>query len=119
MVILRKLRQSYNKLVLDASRPVFALYLGLCGGLVAVLIDFDHVALVFGHPHGRIWHTPLLILALFVAVYCCARIGRLLPGLFLKNFLMILLLSLVVVAASYGLAYLMGEFFWSRFIGLY
>lgn len=115
MVFFRKLRQSYNKLVLDSSRRGFALFFGICGGIIAVWIDFDHVALVFGHPHGRIWHTPALVLAGIIAVYCCARIGRLLPGLFLKNFLMILFVSLAVIAASYGLAYLIGEFFWNFF----
>jgi hypothetical protein len=112
-------RQPDHKLEVVLARLRFALFLGLCGGLAAVLLDIDHIALVWGYPVGRALHTPALILAGGVAVYCCARLGRLLPGLFLRNFLAMLFISVFTVAISFGLAYLMGEFFWGRIVGLY
>ena len=79
------LLSKYTAFVMDLPRGYFALCLGLCSGLIAVLIDVDHITLYFGHPSGRVAHTPLFILAGIVALYCCARIGGLLIRLVLRR----------------------------------
>jgi hypothetical protein len=80
-----RLKVAYNRLVLHSSRSVFAFSAGICGGLVAVAIDIDHVSMFFGHPDGRILHTPALVLAFAVSGYCLARLGGLLVGVVLRN----------------------------------
>lgn len=54
----------------------FALRVGLFGGFLANLIDVDHVLMLYGGP-DRVLHKTLFVLALLVAVHCCARLGRL------------------------------------------
>lgn len=76
---------AYDRLVLHSSRPVFALFAGICAGVAAVAIDLDHVSMFFGHTDGRILHPWLLILAIIVGCYCLARLGRLLVGVVLRN----------------------------------
>lgn len=62
----------------------FALRVGFFSGLVANLIDLDHLPMFWGGK-GRMLHPPLCFLALCVALYCSARIGGLLIGVVLEN----------------------------------
>lgn len=78
-------RSTFHRLVVDSSRSAFALCIGIASGLVAVLIDLDHITMLFGHPDGRVAHTPLLVLAISVALYCGARIAGLLIRMVLRR----------------------------------
>jgi len=50
-----------------------ALFVGLCGGIISVLVDADH--LFWGI---RAWHLPLLIISSLILCGCGAYLGRLL-----------------------------------------
>ncbi len=78
-------QMAFNQLVLVRSRFSFALCLGFFCGVVGVCVDLDHVTMFWGHPVGRVAHTPLLILAVLVLLYCGACIGGLLAGMVLKR----------------------------------
>lgn len=77
---------SFNRLVMVDSRFTFALFIGFWSGIVGVCVDLDHFTMLWGHPHGRIAHTPLVILAGIVGFYCLARIGGLLFRVVLRAF---------------------------------
>lgn len=62
----------------------FALRVGFFAGLVANLVDLDHLPMFWGGK-GRMLHPPLCFLALCVALYCSARIGGLLVGVVLEK----------------------------------
>ena len=74
-----------NRLGMGDSRLAFALWAGFLGGCVSVLVDIDHFSIFWSHPKGRIAHSPLLIIALFVSLYCCTCIGGLLTRLVLTR----------------------------------
>ena len=80
-----RIKLSYNRLVLRDPRARFALRVGIYSGLCAMLLDLDHITLFFGHPDGRVLHTPLAIVAFFVAGYFISRIGGLLARLVLRK----------------------------------
>jgi hypothetical protein len=73
-----KARRILHGLVFDSSIFVFALFVGICGGIVGVLVDIDHLPMVWGGEGSRALHTPLAIFAGIVALYCLARLGGLL-----------------------------------------
>ena len=61
--------------------------IGLCG-LVGMAVDVVDHPLAYYFPEvfdGRFLHTPLLVMALLVVFYYCARGGGLLIGLVLKK----------------------------------
>ncbi len=78
-------KNAFNRLVVVSSRFSFALFVGFWCGVVAVLVDLDHITMLWGHPHGRVAHTPLFILASLVCIYYGARLGRSLAGLVLRK----------------------------------
>lgn len=55
-----------------------ALLVGILGGVLAVLVDIDHLPILWGGRASRTFHIPLFIAASLVAVYCFARLGGLL-----------------------------------------
>lgn len=57
-----------------------ALLVGILGGILAVLVDIDHLPILWGGQASRTFHIPLSIAAGFIAIYCFARIGGLLVG---------------------------------------
>ncbi|MDO8466840.1 MAG: hypothetical protein Q7S83_01730 [bacterium] len=79
-----RLKKSYLELAMVRDGFSFTLCAGLFAGLAAVFIDIDHLPMLWGGP-DRVLHTPLCILAVCVAIYCSARIGRLLVGVVLEN----------------------------------
>ena len=56
------------------------LFVGLCGGIISVLVDADH--LFWG---TRAWHLPLLVISSLILCGCGTYLGRLLVGMVLKN----------------------------------
>ena len=78
-------QSAYHRLVVVDSRFTFALFAGFWSGVIAVLVDLDHITMLWGHPRGRVAHTPLLILACVMGLYYSARLGRLLIGLVLRK----------------------------------
>lgn len=48
-----------------------SLFVGLLGGMANVAVDIDHIWA------PRAWHTPLLVGAGIIAIYCLACLGRL------------------------------------------
>jgi hypothetical protein len=62
-----------------------SLFVGFCGGCVAVLVDFDHIIQVAFNTGNRPFHLYSLIIALFIFFGCCAYIGRLLHKSILKH----------------------------------
>ena len=56
---------------IDSKMLMFALFVGFLSGFVGMCVDIDHF---WG---GRAAHTPALIIALCIVVYCCASLGRL------------------------------------------
>lgn len=59
---------------------VTALFVGICCGLVGVLIDLDHViAYKYGREctNARLLHKPLGLAAGIIIISCIACIGRL------------------------------------------
>ena len=64
----------------DRSVFGFTLLVGFLGGVFGVLVDLDHLPVLWGGQASRAFHTPLLFGAGFVAFYCLARLGRLLVG---------------------------------------
>ena len=64
------------------TRHRFALFAGICGGVVGVLLDFDHVIAYYWLqiPAGeslRIFHIWAFVIALCVLVFSAACIRRL------------------------------------------
>ena len=57
-----------------------ALFAGLCGGIISVLVDADH--LFWG---TRAWHVPLLVISSLVLCGCGAYLGRLLVRMVLNK----------------------------------
>ncbi len=67
------------------SEYQFAFFVGILGGIFGVLVDLDHIPSVFrGGIYPRLWHTPVLIISLFVACYCLAHLAGLLARMVLK-----------------------------------
>lgn len=62
-----------------------ALLVGFLGGVLGVLVDLDHLPALWGKEGARSFHTPLLIAASLIALYCFARLGGLLVGEVLKS----------------------------------
>ena len=64
----------------------FTLLIGILGGIVGVSVDIpDHLPILWGREGSRAFHTPILIVAGAVGLYCIARLGRLLTQLVLKR----------------------------------
>jgi len=85
---------------------------GLCG-LVGVLVDIDHfVSLVVwryvdsGITEGRIWHTPVFIMACGLICYLVSRLGGLHAKLVLTGVItatvVVLIMSPLVTWGLYG-----------------
>lgn len=81
----RRLRRITHGLVFGSSSFVFALFIGILGGTVNILVDFDHLPMVWGGEESRAFHTPLAIVAGVVVLYCFARLGGLLVGMVLRR----------------------------------
>ncbi len=60
--------------------PWNALFVGLCGGVISVLIDADHV--LWG---GREWHLPVFFIGGLILCGCSAYLGRLFVKMVLKS----------------------------------
>lgn len=71
--------------ILHSSRGKFALWLGLFGGAVNVLVDIDHSPVLWGGKASRAFHPAILIGAGVIALCCLACIGGLLVRMVLKN----------------------------------
>jgi hypothetical protein len=60
----------------NRSLSRFTLFVGFCGSVVGVLVDIDHpLGKIFGWQERQL-HIYLLVLALCVAIYCLAHLGR-------------------------------------------
>ena len=81
----RAARSAYDRLVVEYPRCAFAFCVGFLGGLANNFVDIDHIAMAWGHPHGRIAHPSFLIVASIVALYCFARLGGLFIRMVLKK----------------------------------
>jgi len=67
------------------SEYQFTFFVGILGGILGVLVDLDHIPSLFREGiYHRLWHTPVLIVALFVGGYCLAHLAGLLARLVLK-----------------------------------
>lgn len=71
--------------VRNSSRFKFALFIGLLGGAVNVLVDIDHSPVLWGGTATRAFHTPVLISAGIVAFYCVACVARLFFRMVLRH----------------------------------
>lgn len=78
-------KNAFTRLVVVSSRFSFSLCVGFWCGVIALCVDLDHITMLWGHPHGRVAHTPLFVLACLVCIYYGARLGRLLVGLVLRK----------------------------------
>lgn len=57
---------------------IFTFFVVISSGIIAMLVDIDHIPKVMGlTQNGRLWHTPLLCIAMLGVIYCSAYIGRL------------------------------------------
>lgn len=74
----RRARRIIHGLVFGTSPFVFALFVGVCGGIAGVLVDIDHLPMLWGSDGSRSFHTPLAIGAGGIAFYYLARFGGLL-----------------------------------------
>jgi len=60
-----------------------ALFVFGLSGLVSVLVDLDHAVAMAWYPYlneGRIFHTPILVIACVITGCCCSYLG----GLYLR-----------------------------------
>lgn len=73
-----KIRRIWDGLGVRSSDAWFAFLVGIFGGVVGVLVDLDHLPMVWGGTGSRAFHTPLALVAGVVVFYCFARIGGLL-----------------------------------------
>lgn len=69
-----------------SSEGLFALCIGIFGGIVGVLVDLDHpISFFFQIANGRFLHYPLFFIVLFVFFCLCSYMGRLLFIMVLNN----------------------------------
>lgn len=52
----------------------YARFVALVGGFASVMIDFDHVVLLFGDDYGRPWHKTAAYISGFVAILIVIRL---------------------------------------------
>lgn len=69
----------------NRSKFKLALFAGILGGIVSVLVDADHLPEIWGFQSARALHTPVLAVAGFITVFSLARLGRLRAKLVLNK----------------------------------
>ena len=52
----------------------YALFVALVGAFASVVIDADHIVLLFGDDYGRPWHKPMAFISGTVAVLIIVRL---------------------------------------------
>ena len=68
------------------SSKFVAFFVGICGGIVGVLVDFDHpIAFFLGIKDGRFFHYSLFFIVFLVFCGLCTYMGRLLFKLVLRK----------------------------------
>ena len=82
---MRTIGRITDGLVLRSRGIVFALFAGVCGGILGVLVDLDHLTMVWGGEASRALHTPLAAFAGIVALCCLARLAGLLARVVLGD----------------------------------
>ena len=79
-----RIKESYLELAMVRNGFLFTLFAGFLSGFFGNFIDADHIFMFYGGP-DRVLHKALFVVAVCVALYCSARIGRLFVGLVLEK----------------------------------
>ena len=83
-VAYHRVKESYLELAMVRNGFLFTLFVGFLSGFFGNFIDIDHVLMFYGGPE-RVLHKALFVVAVCVALYCGARIGRLFVRMVLEN----------------------------------